>query len=279
MEERVLVDLLGVVGVADEHELDRAVLAGEEEVEQREEALGEVLLLLVHRGGHVHEAEHHGACDGLGTRHAVAEAHVGIVEERRSRAGGAPRAPSSRAGRRPVPHRPPRWRPQMLPAGPGARGQARRSARCGARVPGAWCARRRDWRGHRCGRSRSGWSCVLWACPNSVRARRGRARSSKKICMNSSRDRENTKSSWASPSPPWLPLPPEPPDSSLRGMRSPAVYSRLPGNTRSRSPPRPKPNDGSEMSLRGTRTSPPCSRSESLRSPIIFRTASCTCFL
>jgi hypothetical protein len=62
-------------------------------------------------------------------------------------------------------------------------------------------------------------------------------------------------------------------------MRSPATYSRLPGSTNSRSPPWPKPNDGSEMSLRGTRTSPPRSMSAIRRSPTIFFTASWICAL
>ncbi len=42
------------------------VLARQEQVEQREEALGEVLLVLVHRRRHVHQAEHHRARDRLG---------------------------------------------------------------------------------------------------------------------------------------------------------------------------------------------------------------------
>jgi hypothetical protein len=116
-------------------------------------------------------------------------------------------------------------------------------------------------------------------CPISVRARLGSSRSSKKICMNSSRDSEKTKSSSPPPSPPLLPLPPAPPEPSGRGMRSPATYSRLPGSTNSRSPPRPKPNDGSEMSFFGTRTSPPCSMSAKRRSPTIFFTAVSICTL
>src|SRR5207249_3112858 len=64
-----------------------------------------------------------------------------------------------------------------------------------------------------------------------------------------------------------------------RGMRSPATNSRLPGSTNSRSPPRPNPNEGSEMSFFGTRISPPRSMSDSRRSPTIFLTASWMCDL
>ena len=81
VEERVLVHFLGVVGMADEHEVHFAVLARQEQVEQREEALGEVLLVLVHRRRDVHQAEHRGARDRLGPPHAVAVAQVRLVDE------------------------------------------------------------------------------------------------------------------------------------------------------------------------------------------------------
>src|SRR5690349_17486832 len=96
--------------------------------------------------------------------------------------------------------------------------------------------------------------------------------------MNSSRDSENTNSSSPSPWPPSVPRPWPPPPFG-RGMRSPVLYSRLPGSTNSRSPPWPKLNEGSEMSLRGTCTTPPCSMSLKLRSPIIFLTAPWICDL
>ncbi len=57
-EEGLLVHLLGLVGVADEHDLDMAVAAREKDVEQHVEPLGEVLHVLGHRSGHVHQAEH-----------------------------------------------------------------------------------------------------------------------------------------------------------------------------------------------------------------------------
>ena len=82
MEERLLVDFLRVVGMADEDQVHFAVLAGEEEVEQREEALGEVLLVLVHRRRDVHQAEHRGARDRLGSPDAIAIAQVELVEKR-----------------------------------------------------------------------------------------------------------------------------------------------------------------------------------------------------
>ena len=59
VEERLLVHLLGRVGVADEDDLDVPVAALQEDVEQREEPLGEILHVLGHRAGDVHQAEHH----------------------------------------------------------------------------------------------------------------------------------------------------------------------------------------------------------------------------
>ena len=59
MEERLLVDLLGAVGVADEDDLDVPVAPRQEDVEQHVEALGEILHVLGHRAGDVHQAEHH----------------------------------------------------------------------------------------------------------------------------------------------------------------------------------------------------------------------------
>ena len=68
--------------MAHEDHVDLLVLAGEEQVQQCVEALGEVLLLLVHRGRDVHEAEHHRLRDRLRHGDAVAVAQVDVVEER-----------------------------------------------------------------------------------------------------------------------------------------------------------------------------------------------------
>ena len=58
-EERVLVDFGGRAGVADEDQVHLAIVAGEEHVQQHEEALGEVLERLGHGRRRVHQAEHH----------------------------------------------------------------------------------------------------------------------------------------------------------------------------------------------------------------------------
>ena len=47
------------VGMADEHDLDVAIAPRQEHVEQHVEALGEILHVLRHGAGHVHQAEHH----------------------------------------------------------------------------------------------------------------------------------------------------------------------------------------------------------------------------
>ena len=145
VEERVLVDFLGVVGVADEHEVDFAVLARQEQVQQREEALGEVLLVLVHRRRHVHQAEHHGARDRLRPPDAIAVAQVRLVDERQlaapARRGAQllvdPRRVLRVADRR-------RRRRIRLPA-PRARARGCRRARSAAPAIAAACARSRGW--------------------------------------------------------------------------------------------------------------------------------------
>ena len=68
VKEVVLVDFARLVGVPDEDEVDPVVAPAEKEVQQREEALRQVLLALAHRGGDVHQAEHHRPCIGLRLR-------------------------------------------------------------------------------------------------------------------------------------------------------------------------------------------------------------------
>ncbi len=116
-------------------------------------------------------------------------------------------------------------------------------------------------------------------CPISVRARFGKLEVVEEDLHELfARKREHEVVVAAALAPP-LPLPPPAPAPSGLGMRSPATYLRLPGSTNSRSPPRPKPKDGSEMSFFGTRTSPPCSMSANRRSPTIFFTAASICAL
>ena len=70
MEEIVLAHLLCLRVVADEDQVDLLVVPRQEQVEQDEEALGQILACLVHRAGDVHQAEHH----RLGCRHRHADA-------------------------------------------------------------------------------------------------------------------------------------------------------------------------------------------------------------
>jgi hypothetical protein len=81
VEEVVLAHLLSLGVVADEDQLDLLVVAGQEQVEQDEEALGQLLALLVHRAGDVHQAEHHRLAGGHRHPHAAAKAQVDRVEE------------------------------------------------------------------------------------------------------------------------------------------------------------------------------------------------------
>ena len=60
VKERLLVDLLRPVGVADEDDFDVAIAPLQKHVEQHVEALGQVLHVLRHRAGNVHQTEHHG---------------------------------------------------------------------------------------------------------------------------------------------------------------------------------------------------------------------------
>ncbi len=76
------------------------VLALEEQVEQGVEALGEILLALVHRGRDVHEAEHDRLAQGPRDHDAVAIAQVDLVEE--GHPGDAPAQPGDLLGERGV---------------------------------------------------------------------------------------------------------------------------------------------------------------------------------
>src|SRR5208337_4046411 len=82
VEECVLVDLLRLVRMPDEDHLDVTVAAAQKEIEQRVEPLGEILQVLVHRAGNVHEAEHDGLRYGL--RHGLVPpvAYIDGIDER-----------------------------------------------------------------------------------------------------------------------------------------------------------------------------------------------------
>ena len=114
VEEGLLVHFLRFVRVADEDDVDVLVAALEEQVEQRIEALGQILHVLVHRAGDVHQAEHHRLGDRLGRRFEAPIAHVdridvgnalgaraGAVRARRAaspvRRNGRPRVRASRS--------------------------------------------------------------------------------------------------------------------------------------------------------------------------------------
>ena len=80
-EEVVFVDLLGHRVVADEHHLGVFVVACQEQVQQHEEALGDVLALFVHRSRHVEQAEHHRLRRRLRNADPVVVAQVEGVDE------------------------------------------------------------------------------------------------------------------------------------------------------------------------------------------------------
>ena len=82
MEERLLVDLFGAVGMPDKNDLDVTIAPLQEHVEQHIEALGEILHMLGHRAGDVHQAEHDGLRHRL--RHSLETpvADVDRIDER-----------------------------------------------------------------------------------------------------------------------------------------------------------------------------------------------------
>lgn len=81
VEELVLADLGRLRVVADEDDVDLLVVPRQEQVQQDEEALGQVLAVLVHGAGHIHHAEHHGLADGRRHARAVAKPQVDGVEK------------------------------------------------------------------------------------------------------------------------------------------------------------------------------------------------------
>ena len=78
----LLVDLGRLRVVADEDDLDLVVVARQEQVQQDEEALGEVLARLVHRARHVHHAEHHRLRAGVGLLDQQVVFEIERIEER-----------------------------------------------------------------------------------------------------------------------------------------------------------------------------------------------------
>ena len=82
VEEGLLVDLLGPVGMANEDDFDMAVAPLQEHVEQHVEPLGEILHVLGHRAGHVHQAEHHGLRHRLRHGLEAAIADIDRIDER-----------------------------------------------------------------------------------------------------------------------------------------------------------------------------------------------------
>ena len=84
MEEGVFVHLLRPVGVADEHDLDVTIAALEKHVEQHVKALGQILHVLGHRAGHVHQTEHHRLRDRLRNGFETPISYVDRIYERYS---------------------------------------------------------------------------------------------------------------------------------------------------------------------------------------------------
>ncbi|MCY1174345.1 hypothetical protein D9M73_145430 [compost metagenome] len=82
VEELFLVHFTGAGVVADEHHVNLVVVTLEKQVQQDEEALGDVLGRLGHRAGHVHQAEHHGLGAGVGLFDEQVVLEVERVEKR-----------------------------------------------------------------------------------------------------------------------------------------------------------------------------------------------------
>src|SRR6266404_5905821 len=89
MKERVFIDLFSARVMADEYHFDPLVIALEEEIQQDEKALCEILALLVHRTGYIHQTEHHSLARRLRLLHAVHVTQVEWIDER-----NAPDAPA-----------------------------------------------------------------------------------------------------------------------------------------------------------------------------------------
>src|SRR5690606_24479787 len=81
IEEGVLIHLLCVVGMADEDDFHMPIAALDEKIEEHEKALREILHLLRHGAGDVHQAEHDCLRDGFRHCFEAIEADVDRVEE------------------------------------------------------------------------------------------------------------------------------------------------------------------------------------------------------
>ena len=68
MKKRVLVDLFGPIRVPNEYDLDVPIAPRQKNVQQHIEALREILHMLRHGTGYVHETEHDRLSDRLGCR-------------------------------------------------------------------------------------------------------------------------------------------------------------------------------------------------------------------
>ena len=223
------------------------VLAGEEQIEQREEALGEILLVLVHRRRHVHQAEHHRARDRLRPPDAVAIAQVESSRNGMRGAAGGRRRSSSRVQLRGRVRRArPRRRSRTPP--PAARAsRARPPASAMRRASACVSVRMTDEVGGHARLGEAGADALVRSACADLGAREVRQLEIVEEDLHEllARQREH-ELVLALALAALLPSPPPPPPPSGRGIRSPATYSRLPGSTNSRSPPRPKPNDGSD---------------------------------
>ena len=208
MEERLLVDFLGPVGVADEDDLDMPVAAGQEDVEQHVEPLGEVLHVLGHRARHVHQAEHHRLRHRLRHGLEAAIADVDRIDEGNALGLGSQRLDLDQQARRGASRR---CRPRIsasssaicLPASAAA-------ARRGAPSPAARCGSPRCSPASPTSNSRRAASPRLSTSASLRLARSGSSRSSRNRSTNSSRVSTKRKSSSPSPSPGCEPRPPPP---------------------------------------------------------------------
>jgi hypothetical protein len=82
VEELLFVHLLGNGVVTNEHHVDLVVIALQKQVQQDEEALGQVLAHLIHGARHIHDADHHGLAGWLWQLGEGLIAQVEGVDER-----------------------------------------------------------------------------------------------------------------------------------------------------------------------------------------------------
>jgi len=232
--------------------------------------LREVLHVLVHRAGHVHQAEHHGLRDRRGTRLELAAiAHVDRVDEgdqpmrfalALEPAVSAPRRQQLASGSAIGSQLPPA-RASSAAISSGLRPVQCDAPRNSGVTHGAHHRQRRG-RARRADSRRAARLGLLDTHHLALGTGLGSSRSSRnrsqELVMPTGRSGNRLRPRRRRAG---RQRPPPPPPSSGRGMVSPSMYFLLPGSTYSRLPPwLPRRSAGSRTPSAGTTMSPPCCR-------------------